>query len=79
MKKIKYVMLAITMLFFTLSNLTINAQPSGPPDPPEAHGASGDQNPGGNASLQGGLYFLLALGLVYAGRKLIHHDKRTAS
>ena len=46
------------------------AQTGGPPDPPGAHGSSGDQPPGGSASLNDGLIVLIGLGCFYAYKKM---------
>jgi len=47
-------------LFFI--NTNVNAQI---PDPPNQHGQSGDNAPGGGAPIGGGLLILLALGAGY--------------
>jgi hypothetical protein len=61
--------LLVIALFIICTNLA--AQPGGPPDPPDGHGNTGDQNPGGNASLRDGLLVLTGLAMIYAGRKSI--------
>lgn len=65
-------LLIITLfLFFSLSTLT--AQPGGPPEPPDNHGESGDQNPGGNAPLGGGVFILLGLGAAYCATRVLRN------
>lgn len=68
MKSIK---LLITILFLFFSISILKAQPGGPPDPPDSHGESGDQNPGGNAALGGGFLILMILGTAYCGAKVL--------
>ena len=65
----------ITILVFFISIITLTAQPGGPPDPPDSHGESGDQNPGGNASMAGGIYVLLGLGAAYGFAKVSKNQK----
>ena len=72
MKSIKFLIL---MLFLFFSSFTLSAQPVGPPDPPDSHGGSGDQNPGGNASIQGGLLLLLCLSAVYGSARMLKKDE----
>ena len=67
--------LLITILFLYFSMITLTAQPGGPPDPPDSHGESGDQNPGGNASMAGGLFILIGLGTSYGFVKHIKNRK----
>jgi len=65
-RKIK-VIFTIVFLFFIVSG--IMAQD--PPPPPDGgHGQTGDQNPGGNAPISGGLILLLGLGAAYGGKKV---------
>ena len=62
----------ITLIFtivFILFAYNGFSQNDGPPDP-GAHGETGDQPPGGNAPIGGGLFILLGLGAAYGGRKL---------
>ncbi len=70
MKSIK---LLIITLFLVFSLRTLTAQPGGPPEPPDSHGESGDQTPGGNAPLDGGVFILTALGVVYCGAKVFRN------
>ncbi|MEJ2594532.1 MAG: hypothetical protein P8100_05260, partial [bacterium] len=63
MKKIQKI---IALIFLTIIYLTSHSQTQGPPDPPGSHGNSGDQQPGGGASLQDGMLILLVLASGYA-------------
>lgn len=72
MKSIK---LLIMMLFLFFSSFTLSSQPGGPPDPPDSHGGSGDQDPGGNASIKGGIIFLLGLSAIYGSARMLNKEK----
>jgi|DewCreStandDraft_4_1066084.scaffolds.fasta_scaffold137575_2 hypothetical protein len=64
MKKLVLVLSIIvcsTMLF---------AQPTPPAGGSYTHGSGGNQQPGGGAPIDGGFSILLALGAIYAGKKL---------
>ena len=69
--KSKKILITISILIFSVS--TLFAQPGGPPDPPGSHGESGDQTPGGNAPLNGGVFMLLGLGVVYCSTKVLRN------
>ena len=71
----KSINLWITILFLVFSLRTLTAQPGGPPEPPDSHGESGDQNPGGNAPLDGGVFVLLGLGAAYCGARVLRNKK----
>jgi len=69
----KFRLIFAGLFVFTLS-LGLFAQD--PPDPPgSGHGQSGDQNPGGQAPLGGGLLLLLSLGTAYGGKKVYELKK----
>jgi hypothetical protein len=72
MKIVKNI-LVIAIIF--IAPLFIEAQPI-PTGPPSQHGTSGNQ-PGGGAPLDGGLSFLLALSVFYAGKKVYHINKKS--
>ena len=63
----KTIKLIITGIFFFFLTNGVLAQ--GPPDPPDGHGETEDQD-GGNAPLSGGVFILLGLGAAYAGKKV---------
>jgi hypothetical protein len=63
------------MLFFTISRYSMGQVPPPPPPPPNGgpnngHGAGGNQGAPG-APVGGGLEILIALGALYAGKKVI--------
>ncbi|MBU1370106.1 MAG: hypothetical protein KJ578_12380 [Bacteroidetes bacterium] len=66
MKKIIAQLVLVIGLF--LSSQAMLAQ--GPPEPPDGHGETTNQDPGGGAPIGGGLGILLALGAAYGGRKV---------
>ncbi len=72
MKKIKFILAGIFILFLSVG---IMAQ-VGPPDPPGEHG-SGDDQPGGDAPIGGGIFILLGLGAAYGGKKVYNLKKKT--
>ncbi len=59
----------VAIIFLMIISLTTHAQVQGPPDPPGSHGNSGDQEPGGSASLQDGMLILLVMATGYAIKK----------
>ncbi len=70
--KTKYLRNIILSLAYILAVSLTFAQPSGPSDPPGGGPGSGDPPVGGGegAPVSGGMFFLLAAGLVYGGKKL---------
>ncbi len=65
MKNLK---LILAVIFIVSLSIGVTGQ-TNPPDPPE-HGETGDQQPGGNAPVGGGLFILLTAGLAYGGKKV---------
>jgi hypothetical protein len=71
---------SLIIIFNILVNNTINAQVIPPPPPPNGgpnngHGQGGNQPSGPDAPIGGGLEILIALGALYAGKKLSSHKK----
>ena len=64
--------LAIGLTFGLLIGLsTISDAQPGPPPPPEGHGSTGNQAPGGGtAPIGGGIAILVSLGAAYGSKKL---------
>jgi len=61
-----------------LATLQLGVNPiyaQGPPPPPGDHGSSGNNAPGGNAPIGGGLFILLGLGAAYGTKKWYNHRK----
>jgi hypothetical protein len=75
MKKTETLFRIIFVLCLALTGPELLPQSGGPPEPPDSHGNTGDQEAGGNASIKGGLFILLALGSVYAGKKVFHKNR----
>jgi len=71
MKKIKFILAGIFILFLSAG---IMAQ-VGPPNPPGEHGGD-DDVPGGNAPIAGGVFILLGLGAAYGGKKVYNLMKK---
>lgn len=59
---------SILFLFVLLIGFTINESVAQAP-PPDGHGETTDQNPGGSAPITGGLTYLLVLGSAYGAKK----------
>ncbi len=71
MKIVKSIFTLIIILLFSIG---VSAQ--NPPDPPGGHGEENDQEPGGSAPVDGGVFMLLGLGALYAGKKV--YELKTA-
>lgn len=74
MKTLIYLFIALWMSTFPLS---ATSQGDVPP-PPDNHGQSGNQEAGdGNgATIGGGVFILLALGMAYGGKKYLDYRKK---
>jgi hypothetical protein len=70
----KIIKLLATGLFTLLISLSLLAQ--NPPDPPDEHGETQDQEPGGNAPLGAGTVILLGLGAIYGTKKVLDLRKK---
>lgn len=62
MKSIKYLITGIILIVAISFSY-------GQPNPPDDHGSSDNQGPGGNAPIASGITILLTLGAAYGGRK----------
>ncbi len=65
MKKIKYIFASLLVAFA----LNTFAQ-DGPPEPPQEHGETTDQEPGNRAPISGGVFILLGLGAAYGAKRV---------
>lgn len=65
------------ILFFLLTSSTsvLFAQPP-PPPPSEGHGLGNDSPPGAGAPIGEGLFFLIGLAGLYAGKKIFNQQKK---
>jgi len=70
-----HTLLLIGLIVTSLSLNTASGQTPPPPPPPNGgpnngHGLGGNQGPGAGAPIGGGLEILIALGALYAGKKV---------
>ena len=72
MKTIKQI---ITGAFFLLFSLGVLAQ--GPPNPPDGHGETGDQEAGGGAPIGSGLVIMTVLSAAYGGKKAFDNKRKS--
>jgi hypothetical protein len=76
MNRLKTYLLALILAIAAFLSLnTASGQTPPPPPPPNGgpnngHGLGGNQGPGGGAPIGGGLEILIALGALYAGKKV---------
>ncbi|MBK7173177.1 MAG: hypothetical protein IPH84_08075 [Bacteroidales bacterium] len=74
MKRIHYIILAsfLVMILILVVPPTMAQEPPHPPT--TGHGVTGNQSPGGTAPVGGGISILLALGAMYAGKKVFRSN-----
>lgn len=72
MKTIKITTIAFLIFALPLISLGQGAVPP----PPDNHGESGDQLPGGRAPIGGGIAMLLTMGAAYGGKKYYDYRKK---
>jgi hypothetical protein len=64
----------IAIFFIAFSLMFWSNQIYAQSNPPDNHGAIGNQS-GGGAPIGGGLFILMGLGVAYGGKKLYDHRK----
>ncbi len=63
-------------LAIVLGSTILFAQPTPPAGGSYNHGQGGNQQPGGGAPIDGGFSILLALGVIFGGKKLYQIHKK---
>ncbi len=60
--------LTLSLIVATALSISVPTMAQDAPPPPDAHGSSGNRDPG--APIGGGLFILLGLGAAYGGKKI---------